>query len=366
MQPALTAFARRTLVVLALAVALLLAWRIADILLLVAGAIVLAVVLRGGGRVLARVVPVPVRWAVLLAVLLMLAGLVVLGVVLGDQVAGEVTALRERLPQALAQGRAWLEGSGIGRGVLGLLEELPRDGVSAGTAMSTASGTLDALARIALVALLTLYLAFDPDTYMRGLLRLLPAGRRDGTRDALHAAGAALRGWLLGQGVSMLAVGVLIGAGLWLLGIPMALTLALLAALLEFVPVLGPLVAAIPAILIAFAQSPVDALWVAALFFVVQQLEGYVIFPLAQRWAVRLPPALGLVAIVVFGTLFGLPGLLFATPLTVVLIALVRRHRPDGEPVTAGRPGAAAADSPSGQPPHGAEAAGAIGTRAAP
>lgn len=325
-------YARRTFVVLVLVVALLFAWYVSDVLLLVAGAMVLAVVLRGGGRLIARSLPIPVRWSVLLVVLLMLTVLVLLGVAIGDQVAGEVALLRERLPQALAQGRAWLEGSGVGRGVISLLEDLPPEGVTAGTAMSTASGTVDAIARIALVALLTLYLAFDPDTYMRGLLRLLPSRRREGTRDAMHAAATALRGWLLGQGVSMLAVGVLVGLGLWLLGIPMALTLALLAALLEFVPVLGPLVAAVPAILIAFAQSPTDALWVAALFFVVQQLEGYVIFPLAQRWAVRLPPALGLVAIVVFGMVFGLPGLLFATPLTVVMIALVQRHLPDGEP----------------------------------
>jgi predicted PurR-regulated permease PerM len=122
----------------------------------------------------------------------------------------------------------------------------------------------------------------------------------------------------------MLCVGVITAAGLMLLGIPLALALGILAGLLNFIPYLGPILSGAPAVLIAFSQSPADALYTLAFFVFLQSLEGYVLTPMLQRRAVSIPPALGILAIVGLGSLFGAYGVLFATPLLLVVMVLVR------------------------------------------
>jgi predicted PurR-regulated permease PerM len=195
--------------------------------------------------------------------------------------------------------------------------------------LGAAMSTLGAAANMLLVLVLGIYLAADPGLYRRGVLRLVPSRHRTLASNVLNAAAVALRKWLGGQLVAMLLVGVLTGLGLALLGVPLAFSLAVIAALLEFVPFIGPIVAAIPAVLIAFAHDPSTALYVAVLYLAVQQVEGYVLMPLVQRWAVALPPALSALTVVAFGVLFGLPGVLFAVPLTVVVMALAGELLPE-------------------------------------
>jgi predicted PurR-regulated permease PerM len=136
--------------------------------------------------------------------------------------------------------------------------------------------------------------------------------------------GRTLRAWLVGQAVAMASIGVLTTLGLLALGIPLALSLGLIAALLEFIPFVGPVLSAVPAVLVAFAQSPMDAVWTALLYLVVQQVEGHVAMPLIQARAVALPPALTVAATVGMGMLFGFTGMLFATPLVAAAMVLVR------------------------------------------
>src|SRR5690606_10560938 len=166
-----------------------------------------------------------------------------------------------------------------------------------------------------LIAFLALYLALEPRRYMEGALRLVPLSGRDNARNAMCAAGAALRTWLLGQGIAMLAVGVAAGIGLASAGVPLALALGIVAGIADFVPIIGPILAAVPGILIGFSVSPETALYATLVCLVVQQLEGNIVMPIAQRWAVALPPAIALVSVVAFGLLFGVLGVLFATPL---------------------------------------------------
>jgi predicted PurR-regulated permease PerM len=135
----------------------------------------------------------------------------------------------------------------------------------------------------------------------------------------------ALKRWLLGQAVAMLAIGVMTGIGLWALGIPMALGLAILAGLLEFVPYIGPFLAAVPAVLIAFAQNPLDALYVLVLYWGVQQFENWTLIPLIEKWSVGLPPVLAILSLVIFGLLFGIPGVIVAAPLMIVVMIMIRK-----------------------------------------
>jgi predicted PurR-regulated permease PerM len=170
-----------------------------------------------------------------------------------------------------------------------------------------------------------IFMAARPGLYRRGLIKLVPEGGRDNAALALEDSWKALRLWLFGRLVSMVLVGLLTGLGLWWIGIPAALTLGIVAALLEFVPFLGPILAAIPAILLALAVDPTLFLWVVGLFLVIQQIEGNIIAPLVQQQAVELPPALLLFSLVAAGLVFGIVGILFAEPLTVVLFVLVKR-----------------------------------------
>ena len=116
----------------------------------------------------------------------------------------------------------------------------------------------------------------------------------------------------------------LVGAGLFALGVPLAPTLALFAGLLNFVPYVGALAGAIPAILVALAESPTLALWVALLFLAVQTLEGNVIAPLIQRRTIALPAAVTIMAQTVLGTLFGALGVILATPLAAASMVAIR------------------------------------------
>jgi predicted PurR-regulated permease PerM len=175
-----------------------------------------------------------------------------------------------------------------------------------------------------------LYLAADPQTYRRGLLHLVAPAQRTRAAAVLDAVASNLAHWLKGQAVSMLAVGALTAIGLTLLDLPLVLTLSVLTAVLDFVPYFGSLAASVVIVAVALGQGERQALSAALMCLAVQQIEAYVVQPIAQRWAVHLPPALGLLSVLVFGLLFGLAGVLLAVPLMVVLMTLVQQWHGNG------------------------------------
>lgn len=319
-------FTYRAAIALGLAALLFLVWQLGSILMLTFGGVVIAVVIRLAADPLAHLLKLKERWASVIVLVVIFGLLTVAFYFFGNKVVSQFGELRERLPQGLSQVAAWFQ-SADGE-AFGLDKFL-----SPSRLVDAATSTYSFLVDIILVVLVAVYLSFDPSLYRRGILVLVPPNRRDAANDALHSAGEALRGWLRGQLVSMATVGVLTGVGLWLAGVPLALSLGLIAGFLEFIPILGPFLAAIPGILLALTVSPATALHAALVYFAVQQLETNVITPLAQRWAVSLPPALGLVGLVILGSLFGLAGLLFAAPLTVVLMTLVQRFYMSKQPL---------------------------------
>lgn len=318
-------FARYTLIALSLVAAGLLLWELGRVLLLAFGAVLFAVAFRAAGNALARRLPVSVTVGTGIAVLGLATALVALAVLVGDETSRQVGQLQDQLPDAVERARTAISGTEAGRSALRSVDGVIHQGLSASGAMRAAEATFSMVTDLVLVVLIALYLSFSPRSYYNSSIALAPARHREGMRTALRDSGKALRGWLVGQLVAMVSVGVLTGVGLWLVGVPNALILGVVAGLLEFVPILGPFVAAVPGVLLAFAVGPTTALYAALVYLVVQQLEGGLITPLAQRWAVELPPALALLSVVVFGVLFGLPGVLFATPLTVVLMVLTQR-----------------------------------------
>jgi len=307
-------------------VVVLLLRELADVLLLVFAAILIAVVLRGAAEHLGRLVRISTGWA-LLAIVLGLAVLV--GVTTwwrGPVLAEELGELGGRLDihirtlwQAM-HATAW--GSTVADHARDYLDNMRQH--FAGIAAGVATSTLGSLGSIVVLAATALYLAASPGTYVRGTILLLPRPWRARGNVVMHELGSTLCWWFVGQGVDMIMVGVLSAIGLLVLGVPLVLTLGVIAALFNFVPYIGALAGAVPAIVVALGQGPRQAIYVAVLYLAVQSLEGNVIAPLIQRRTVHLAPVLTILSQTVLGTLFGFMGLILATPLTAAGIVLVR------------------------------------------
>ncbi|GHA69120.1 AI-2E family transporter [Cognatilysobacter bugurensis] len=325
-------FAQRVVIVIALVVSVLALWHIAEYLLLGFGGIVFAVVIRSAGSAVARHLPISKPIASALVVLTVIGAIALAAALLGDEVTRQVSEFRSSLPGTVQQIRDRLAASQIGRAILSTVGSSVGDTLSMTWVVDTATLLLDVLADLAIVMFIAVYLGISPRPYMRATLALIPPPHRMHTQATLRACGSSLRSWLLGQLVAMTFVGALTALGLWLVGVPHALALGILVGLLDFVPVIGPLLGAVPGVVLAYLASPVTALYAIAVYTAVQQVEAMVIQPLAQRWAVDLPPVIGLLAIVVSGAVFGLPGVLFGVPLVVVLKVLVHRYWLDKQP----------------------------------
>ncbi len=320
------AFVRRLLITIAIVAVVAAAWRIMDVLLLVFAAILLAILLRSIADPLHRRARLPERAALALAVLGILALLGGSMWLFGSEVAAQMRVLVDALPKALSDLERRFEELRFGEEIRQRVADVVPATSSLASGLQRALLSVGTLAAGALLVFVGgIYLAAQPGLYRTGLLKLVPAARRPLVAQSLEETGRALRLWLLGQLVAMAAIGLLTGIGLALIGIPSALALGLLAGLAEFVPVVGPFVAAVPALLIALTLGNDVALLTLALYVGVQQLEGNVVTPLVQQRVADLPPALLLFAVVAAGLLFGVLGVLLAAPLTVAAYVLVKR-----------------------------------------
>lgn len=316
-------FTRRVLFVLGALLLVALLWHLADVLVLVFGAVVVAVALRAlAGRL--ELWRVPPRWSLAVALLLIVASGALVVAWIGEPLAEQLSRLREGLPAAFERVTAWLREHRIGVTVLEYWASLRQDSVPWSRLLGVAGTAIGALGTLTLIVITGVYLAADPGLYRRGVLSLLPPARRADFAEALDRSAAGLRKWLLGQSLSMLFVGGATALGLLALSVPLALAIGLISGLLAFIPFFGALVGGGLAVLVAFMEGPQTALHVLILCIAIQQVEGHVLMPLVQRWAVALPPVLGLMSTLVFGVLFGVIGVLFATPMMVVVMTWVQ------------------------------------------
>jgi predicted PurR-regulated permease PerM len=317
-------FVGRVLIVAGIALLALLIVHLRQVVVLAFGCVLVGVALRSGVSWLRRHSGLSDRVA-LAAVLIGLALLAALGIwSLGEPISEEFGALRVALPKGLEAITRWLDSNAFGRWLLQWWREAdaPLEWTRVAGLFGSAVGAIGAAVLMAVVGI---YLAADPGLYRRGVLHLMPYRQRARVERALGDVGTGLSRWLLGQGVAMLAVGVLTAAGLALIGMPLALPLGIIAGLLEFIPFVGTFGAGALIVLLAFTQGEAQAIYAALVCLAVQQFENYVIQPFVQRWAIALPPALGLIAVIVFGATFGPLGVVFAVPLMVVMMLLVQR-----------------------------------------
>ena len=174
------------------------------------------------------------------------------------------------------------------------------------------------------VLLTSVYAVLQPAPLVRGFVGLFPANRRQQVREMLKGMYRNVQRWLLGQFADKMIVGLLIGIGLWAVGIPFALLLGLLTGLLGLIPYVGIVVSLVPPVLLALAANPMDVLWVLAVYFLVLQVEADLIYPVVMSRAVALHPAAIIFGLFVMSVFFGFVGLLLAVPLVAALQVLVR------------------------------------------
>jgi len=180
--------------------------------------------------------------------------------------------------------------------------------------------TLAVVAGIVLVIFLTIYLAIDPSTYRRGFLYLVPQRARGRTDEILSAIAVTLRRWLVTQLVAMIVIGVVSTIVLMALKVRAAVPLGILAGLLEFVPTVGPILSALPAIAMGFVDSPEKALAVAIAYVGIQFLENHLLIPILMKQGVDLPPALTIIMQALMALIFGILGLLVAVPMLAAIV----------------------------------------------
>lgn len=323
------------LIVLAVVCALAFSWYFAASLLLLFAGILFAALLDACTRGLGRVVPLPRPWRFALVVLVF-GCLAALAIAWGlERAPAQVRTLVRVMDTQLGVLESQLAAFDIdlfGPGGRQDLSHLIADpGRLFGHVHHVVTGAYAVLISTIVVVCLGLFFAGDPAGYREGLLKLAPPGARPRFRGVLDEMGGVLRGWLLGQLVRSAVVALLLAVALHLLGVPGAGLLGLLAGMANFIPYLGPLLAAFPVALVAMPLGLPMLAWVMIVYFTIQTIEGFVIAPLIQKGAVGVAPAWTLFAIVVFGAMFGAIGMALAAPLVAVgRIAVLRFYVEDG------------------------------------
>ena len=317
-------FVRRVFIVVAVGVLIAAIWALSDILLLLFGAVLFAVMLHAIAAPLQTHLRLGQRAALALGGALMVLLLAAAVIFLGPELAAQMRNLFATLPEAANRLLGYFQ--------LGSMADLIKDGTTASALGGLASRVIawsttlaGALASFLLVLFGGIYLAISPRLYRDGLVKLVPPAVQPNVNATLDDAGEALKRWLAGQLIAMLLVGVFTAAGLWLAGVPSAFALGLIAGLAEFVPLIGPIVAAIPALLVASTQDWQTVLLALSVLVVVQQVESNLIAPVIADRMVSIAPAVGLFAVVAVGVLFGPLGLLLGFPLAIVFDVAVRR-----------------------------------------
>jgi predicted PurR-regulated permease PerM len=314
-------FFRRVLIVAVVLIFGLLAWKLADALLLLFGAVLIGLLFSGAADSISDRTGMPRGLALAFVVLLVIGVFAGAGILFGTQIYTQLVDLWQRLPGAID---SLEQRFGLGDLSGQVLQQLQSNPGNLLFQITTWAGFLfNAAGNAVLLLVAGIFLAVQPRLYREGALKLVPPSQRPEVGETMDFSAAALRQWLLGQLIAVVLVGVIISVGTGFIGLPSPLALGVIAGIGEFIPFAGPIIGAIPAILLALTQSWQDLALTLALFGAVQALESNLITPLIQSRMVSLPPVLTLFAILCFGLLFGPLGILFGTPLAVFIFVAV-------------------------------------------
>ncbi len=319
-------FTRRVLIATAIVAVAFLLWKLRFVLVLLFGAVLIATIIRAIAAPFSKHLRFPDGLAVATSFLLMVAVVVGASWLFGAQLTAQTHQLTNALPDAIDRLDEWLAQFGFNHPIQSYVDQFHNRGEQLVSRFGgLLSATTNALAYFLIVISGGVFLASEPRFYRAGVIKLVPAAKRNLIGEAMDESETALRLWLKGQLIAMCVIGAMTAAGLWLLGIDSWLVLGLLAGIFEFIPYAGPILSAVPGVLIALLSGPELALWTALMYFAVQHSEAYLIQPVIAQVAVELPAVVLLFSLLAFALLFGIVGIFFAAPMTVVTYVLVKR-----------------------------------------
>ena len=299
-------------------------WWFRGVLLLAFGSILIAVALDALATRLSQLTRLPRRFALACVVILTLAFVGATLALFGWRIADQFDEILAKTQASLMQL------AGIARQHSWSAELLDRIAAARieGATMQVAPALASTVGRLGLIATYAaivvtsgVFLAMEPKRHLAGALLLVPIVYRPAAAAFADRAGEILRKWLVSRLIVMIAIGILSSRGLWLLHIPGAIALGVTGGMLTFIPLVGALIAAIPSVLVALAQSPLLAVYVALMYWAVHFIEGTFITPFVQDAEVDLPPVLTMYSALVAAVLFGAPGVFLSSPLALMVIA---------------------------------------------
>lgn len=305
-------------------VLLLIVKSVFSVLLLLFAAVLIAVFFRGLSGLIQR----KTKWNETVCLIIAIVGalliLISLFGMIGIRVQSQFSELSDQLPEYIQNARAQLDKTMVGQRIVEKLSQPETVQKLEQFGATFFSSTFGILGDIYIVLFLGIFFTTSPRTYTGGIVQLVPLPGRNKARDVFEKLNSNLKKWLKGQLFAMLVIFTLTAIGLLIIGVPLWLPLAILAGLLNFIPNFGPIIAMVPAVLVAFLKGPDTALIVAILYILIQTLESNLITPQVQKKLVDIPPALGIIAQLLIGVFTGGWGLLLATPLILVLMTLVQ------------------------------------------
>lgn len=299
-----------------------------DVLLMAFTGLLFAIFLHSPADLLNQRTGLGATLSLVVVVMLLFLLVAAIGWFLAPTIAEQLQILQHQWPEWLESLRSRLSATTWGSWVVQQLPQahqaVPQPQAVVSRATGVVSTAIGGLGVPVVVFAVGLMLAAQPHVYQEGLICLVPPARRPRAKTVLREIGSTLQWWLIAKFTAMVTVGLLTWMGLLLLGVELAATLAVLAALLTFIPNFGPILSAVPAVLLALMQGPYVALWVVLLYTVIQLLESFVVTPLIEYRALSLPPALVICAQLAASAWVGVWGLALATPLLAVVVVMVR------------------------------------------
>jgi predicted PurR-regulated permease PerM len=311
------------------------AFLVRDVLLLIYISGVLAIGFSPIVRLIQRQKMLPVgtrrfpRWmAILVLYLVIIGSLTGIGFMIFPPLADQARQLWSALPEMLARGQAFLISKGLLREPIewrDVVRQTPVSGSTeaVGTVFGAVLGVLGGLFGLLTILILTFYLLVESDALHSMFLRLFPRRSRDRAAEVSREITLKVSAWLGGQLLLGTIIGITSAIGLWLLGIPYFYVLALISAIGELIPVVGPILAAIPAIAVAGTVSMQKVMLVIVFFVVQQQFENHVLVPKVMERQVGISPVTVILALLIGGKLLGILGAILAVPTAAILQVVI-------------------------------------------
>ncbi|MBD1431356.1 AI-2E family transporter [Sphingobacterium sp. DN00404] len=303
-------------------VVLLLCWKAINVFLFILAGAIMSIYFHGFAELIGRMTKMTAKWSLVASVLITIVFLFGISFLIGSRVANEAVQFSEQIPGLVGDAKKYMQQDETLKSVYQQVQS--SEMLQKVTPMLSGffNSTLGLFGDIYVVLFIGIFFTATPEIYKRGMVKLLPARARGEGRRIIDLIAGNLRSWLKGMLFSMFVVFVLTSIGLLSLGLDLWLILALIAGLLSFIPNFGPVIALIPAALVALSQSPTTALWVILLYGLVQLVESNFITPLVQQELIKTPPALIIISQVFVGIWLGAWGVILATPILVIMMVL--------------------------------------------